>query len=70
MYEINYIIALDCRTGRLIKIKLTSEEKKKIRLYQDFEDFLNYEICKKYGFDLDDSSWMSCKELDEVEYNF
>lgn len=66
----NYVIILDCYTGRLIKIKLTSEEKKKIRLYQDFEDFIKCELERKYGFSLDDSSWMCCKELDEVEHNF
>jgi hypothetical protein len=70
MTDINYVIILDCYTGRLIKIKLTSEEKRKSGIYEDFEDFIKYELERKYGFSLDDSSWMCSKELDEVEYNF
>lgn len=70
MTDINYVIILDCCTCRLIKIKLTSEEKLKYRMYEDFEDFIKYELERKYGFRLDDSSWMCSKELDEVEYNF
>lgn len=70
MEDINYIIVLDHATASLIKIKLAESEKKKMHLYEDFEDFLTCGLLKEHGIRIEDCSWMSCKDLNEIEYNF
>lgn len=70
MNSTNYIVVLDHYSGRILEIRLTDCEKKKLEQYQDFEDFIQWELCPAYGFRIEDCSWMSCSELDECRYNF
>lgn len=65
-----YLIVLDYCSGRIIKIKLTDEEKDMAERIS-LDELVNYkDFYTRYGFRPIDCTWMSCKELDEVEYNF
>ena len=63
----NFLILLDCSVGKLIKIRLTEQEKIESESYQDYEEFI-YTLEDKYDFRLSNCSWMSCDVLSERSY--
>ena len=66
----NYLILLNYTNGQVVKIRLTDEEKELSKQYDDFEEFMQCELEKKYGFRTKDVSWMTCDILDTISYNF
>lgn len=66
----NYLILLNYTSGQVVKVRLTDEEKELSKQYEDFEEFMQCELEKKYSFRTRDVSWMTCDVLDTISYNF
>lgn len=60
----NYIVVLDFRNGKLLKIKLSKEEKEYAIRCDDFDEVVDL-LSEKYGFSLSNSQWMGLREMAE-----
>lgn len=67
--ETNYIIILEYSVGEVIKIKLTPEQIKESRKYDDFETYLST-LEEKYDFRLKDCLWMCTEKYQERNFGF
>lgn len=65
----NYLILLNYCVGEIVKIKLTEEEKKISKTYDDFEHFIKEHIEEKYQVRLKDCEWMTLETFNERSYN-
>ena len=65
--EPQYVLILDFCTGILNIIKLTDEELRESKKFDDFENFLST-IEEKYGFRLNNCQWMVTENLDVYCY--
>lgn len=66
--EPRYIIIMDFSNGELLKIKLTDQELRASKEYEDFSDFLST-LEDKYGFRVRDCLYMTVETLSERSYN-
>lgn len=69
MKDCNYIIILDYTCGKVIKIKLTEQQKKELEEIGDEEIYLA-SLEEKYNFNLSNCNWMSVKNYEEYNYGF
>lgn len=63
----NYIIVLDFVCYRVIKIKLSDEEKRLASSFDDLDVFVDT-LSDKYHFSLSNSQWMSVDEYKEDSF--
>ena len=63
----NYIIVLDFVCHRVIKIKLSDEEKRLASSFDDLDVFVDT-LSDKYHFSLSNSQWMSVDEYKEDSF--
>lgn len=65
--ETNYIIIMDYSNGNLIKIKLSSEQKREANTFDDLENYV-LSLETRYGFRLKDCEWMVVEKINEISY--
>ena len=65
--EPRYVIILDFCIGALNIIRLTDDEVKESRIFDDFENFLST-LEDKYGFRLNNCQWMTTENLNVYWY--
>lgn len=65
----NYIIVLDCICNRVIKIKLSYEEKQLASSFDDMDKLVDT-LSEKYHFSLSNSQWMAIDEYKEDSFGF
>ncbi len=63
----NFIVVLDFEHSKIIKIKLSEEEKSEE--YDDIEELVD-SLSEKYGFSFSDCQWMEMDELNEENIGF
>ena len=63
----NYIIVLDFVCYRVIKIKLSDEEKRLASSFDDLDVFVDT-LADKYHFSLSNSQWMAIDEYKEDSF--
>lgn len=66
--EPRYVIILDFCIGVLNIIRLTDEEIKESKRYDDFEEYLST-LEDKYGFRLNNCQWMTTENLNVYWYD-
>lgn len=64
-----FFVILDYESGRLLKIRLSEEDRRTASKCKDEESFVKC-LSDKYGFSFKDSYWMSTETLDECSFNF
>lgn len=67
--ETNYVTILDYSVGEVFKIKLTPEQIKESKKYDDFETFLST-LEEQYDFRLKDCLWMTTETYQERSFGF
>lgn len=65
----NYIVVLDFCNGKVLKIKLSKEEKEYATRCDDFDEIVDF-LSEKYGFSLSNSQWMGLEEMTEENIGF
>lgn len=65
----NYIIVFDFICNRVIKIKLSYEEKQLASSFDDLDVFVDT-LSDKYHFSLSNSQWMAIDEYKEDSFGF
>ncbi len=65
--EPRYVVILDFCIGALNIIRLTDDEVKESRIFDDFENFLST-LEDKYGFRLNNCQWMTTENLNVYWY--
>lgn len=65
----DYLVILDFQSGRLLKIRLSEEDRKTASVCKDAETFVKT-LSYKYAFSYKDSYWMSTETLEESSFNF
>lgn len=65
----DYLVILDYESGRLLKIRLSEEDRRTASAFENAEAFVK-SLSDKYGFSFKDSYWMSTETLDESSFNF
>lgn len=65
----DYLVILDYQSGRLLKIRLSEEDRRTASACKDASSFVKT-LSYKYGFSFKDSYWMSTETLDESSFNF
>lgn len=65
----NYIIVLDFSHSRIIKIKLSDEEKQFASSCDDLEELVDA-LSEQYHFSLTNSQWMALNEYIEDLFGF
>lgn len=65
----NYIVVLDFYNGKVLKIKLSKEEKEYAVRCDDFDEVIDL-LSEKYGFSLSNSQWIGLRELVEERIGF
>lgn len=65
----NYIIVLDFLKNRIVKIKLSNEEKQFASSCDALEEFVDL-LSEKYDFSLINSQWMTLSDYKEDSFGF
>lgn len=65
----NYIVVLDFCNGKVLKIKLSKEEKEYATRCDDFEEVVDL-LSDKYGFSFSNIQWMGVREITEENIGF
>lgn len=65
----NYIIVLDFFHSRVVKIKLSDEEKRFAPSCDDLEDLVDA-LSEVYHFSMSNSQWMALNEYKEDSFGF
>ena len=65
----NYIVVLDFCNGKVLKIKLSKEEKEYATRCDDFEEVVDL-LSDEYGFSFSNIQWMGVREITEENIEF
>ena len=65
----NYIVVSDFFNGKVLKIKLSKEEKEYATRCDDFDEVIDL-LSNEYGFSFSNIQWMGVREITEENIEF
>lgn len=65
----NYIVVSDFCNGKVLKIKLSKEEKEYATRCDDFDEVIDL-LSNEYGFSFSNIQWMGVREITEENIGF
>ena len=65
----NYIVVSDFFNGKVLKIKLSKEEKEYATRCDDFDEVIDL-LSNEYGFSFSNIQWMGVREITEENIGF